>query len=167
MSTIVYLPWSVDVINSSIAAKYRMCSAVELRTRELFAYIAVNSNYRRRLRIYTTPVQNEHRYIKVVDKTHTHTHTQPFYAPLSGLPGWAGARRNLLLDFLVQGEISEADTPTVWLGATPSGLTSDPPPSSPIFTPDALPALTVPIYPGLGQAPNMVACIPSGLVDKT
>ena len=46
-----------------------------------------------------------------------------------GLPGSADARRNLLLDFMVQGEISEADTPTVWLGATPSGLISDPPPS--------------------------------------
>jgi len=28
----------------------------------------------------------------------------------------------------------------------------------PIFTPDALPAATLPIYPGLGQAPNMLAC---------
>jgi len=27
-----------------------------------------------------------------------------------GLPRWASARRNLLLDFIVQGEISEADT---------------------------------------------------------
>jgi len=36
----------------------------------------------------------------------------------------------------------------------------------PIFTPDALPAATLPIYPGLGQAPNMLACIPSGLVLK-
>jgi len=43
--------------------------------------------------------------------------------------------KNLLLDFMVQGEISEADTPTIWLGATPSGLisNSDPPPSSPHF----------------------------------
>jgi len=29
--------------------------------------------------------------------------------------------------------------------------------------PDAVPAATLPIYPGLGQAPNMLACIPSGL----
>jgi len=66
---------------------------------------------------------------------------------------------------MVQGGISEADTPTIWLGATPSGLISDPRPSSPIFMPDALPATTLPIYPGLGQAPNMLACIPSGLAD--
>jgi len=33
-----------------------------------------------------------------------------------------------------------------------------------IFTPDALPDTTLPIYPSLGQAPNMLACIPGGLV---
>jgi len=32
----------------------------------------------------------------------------------------------------------------------------------PILTPDALPATTLPLYPGFGQAPNMLACIPSG-----
>jgi len=31
--------------------------------------------------------------------------------------------------------------------------------------PDALPDTTLPIYPGLGQAPNMLACIPGSLVD--
>jgi len=71
---------------------------------------------------------------------------------------------NLLLDFMVQGEMSEADTPTNQLGTTPSGLINNPPPSSPNFSPDALPAATLPIYPGLGQAPNMLACIPSGMV---
>jgi len=30
---------------------------------------------------------------------------------------------------------------------------------------DALPYTTLPIYPGLVQAPNMLACIPGGLVD--
>jgi len=30
--------------------------------------------------------------------------------------------------------------------------------------PDALPTTTLPIYPGLGQAQNMLACIPHGLV---
>jgi len=30
--------------------------------------------------------------------------------------------------------------------------------------PDALPGTILPIYPGLGQAPNMLACIPGGLV---
>jgi len=67
---------------------------------------------------------------------------------------------------MVQREITEADTLTIRLGATPSGLISDLPPSSPpIFTPDALPAATFPLYPGSGQAPNMLAGIPSGMVN--
>jgi len=40
---------------------------------------------------------------------------------------WASARRSLLLDFTVQREISEADTPAIWLGTTTSGLISNPP----------------------------------------
>jgi len=39
---------------------------------------------------------------------HTHSRTH-FTAPFLGLPGWAGARRNLL-GFMVQGKITEADT---------------------------------------------------------
>jgi len=31
--------------------------------------------------------------------------------------------------------------------------------------PDVLPVATFPIYPGLGQAPNMLDCIASGLVN--
>jgi len=36
----------------------------------------------------------------------------------------------------------------------------------PIFTPDALPAATIPIYPDWGQAPNMLACILKALKVK-
>jgi len=37
--------------------------------------------------------------------------------------------------------------------ATPSGPITNPPPSiHPIFMPDAIPATTLPIYPGLGHA---------------
>ena len=61
-----------------------------------------------------------------------HTHNC-FRALFPGPLGQAGARRNLLLDFMVQGKITETDTPTIRLGATPSGLISDSPPSSPIF----------------------------------
>jgi len=62
----------------------------------------------------------------------------------------------------VQGKITEADTPTIQLGATPSGLISDPPPKHPPF----LRRMSfLPLYPGLGQAPDMLAsCIPSGVV---
>jgi len=78
--------------------------------------------------------------------TDIHTHTtilQPFFL---GLSGCASARRNLL-DFMVQGKITEADTTTIWMGATPSGLISDLPPSSPLFMPDALPAAPYHIIP--------------------
>jgi len=60
---------------------------------------------------------------------------------------------------MVQEKIREADPPTILVGAIPSGLISDQPPSSPIFTPDALPAATLSLCPGIGEAPNMLACI--------
>jgi len=65
---------------------------------------------------------------------HTHWHTQPFYCPFPGLPGWASARRNLL-DFMEQGKITEADTPTIRLGSTPSGFRTNQWPTSiiPLF----------------------------------
>ena len=78
---------------------------------------------------------------------------------------------------MVQGRITEADTPTILLGATPSRLISDPSPTSPLFMPDAFPVATLPLYPGLRQAPNVLSCIlsvvliPSGvflfLLDHT
>ena len=51
------------------------------------------------------------------------------------------------------------------MGATPSGLIRDPSLNTPPpFTPDALLAATLPLYPGLGQASNMLNCIASGVV---
>jgi len=52
---------------------------------------------------------------------------------------------------MVQGKITGVDTPTVQLGATPSELSASHLHQPPIFTPDALPAATLPIYPGLEQ----------------
>jgi len=69
-----------------------------------------------------------------------------------------------LLGFMVQREITEADAPTIQLEAVPSTL-SVPHLYHPYhFTPDALPAETLPIYPNLGQASSMLGCIPGGLV---
>jgi len=51
------------------------------------------------------------------------------------------------------------------MGATPSRLMSDPPHTSHILTPDAVPATTLPIYRGLGQAAIMLVCIPRALVS--
>jgi len=68
--------------------------------------------------------------------------------------------------FMVQGKITEADTPTIRLGL--QSIRTNQRPASVIrpFYADVLPAATLPIYPVLGQAPNMLACIPSGLVDS-
>jgi len=48
----------------------------------------------------------------------------------------------------------DAVTPTIRLDATPSGLSAPPLPSSDIFTWTVLCAATLPVYPGLGLAPN-------------
>jgi len=50
-------------------------------------------------------------------------HHNHFTALFPGPPGWAGARRELL-DFMVQGKVNRGRPPTIWLGATPSRLTS-------------------------------------------
>jgi len=84
---------------------------------------------------------------------HTHTHTQPFCS--SGL-SWI---------FWCKMKITQADTPQSGRTATASRLIGAPISAIPtIFTPDALPCTTLPIYLGLGQAPNVLACIPGGLV---
>jgi len=63
-------------------------------------------------------------------------------------------------------KITQADAPTIRMDCHPSRLNGAPITAIPIiFTPDALPGTTLPINPGLGQAPNMLACIPSGLTN--
>ena len=107
---------------------------------------------------------------------HTHTHTHSRFMAL-WVHGWAGTRRDIhsLTPEMCYGSLSsfwilwgvrkimEAGAPTIRLDATHSRPSMPPPPSSPNFMPDALPAATLPIYAGLGQAPNMLDCIPGGL----
>jgi len=54
-----------------------------------------------------------------------------------------------LLEFMVQGKIIDADALIIHLDITPSRLLVPPPPSSPIFMPNALSAATLLIYHGL------------------
>jgi len=59
-------------------------------------------------------------------------HTQPFYSPFPGPPGWASARRELL-DFVVQGKINRGrhtDHPARFHSIRTNQC---PPPPSPIF----------------------------------
>ena len=78
---------------------------------------------------------------------------QLFTTLFPGPPGWVGARRKLLLDFMVLGRITRGkhthNTDVRHSIRTNQQSTSI---SPPIFMPDALPAATLPIYPGLGQA---------------
>ena len=70
-----------------------------------------------------------------------------------------------LLDFLEQNEEHRQKHQESGWTATPSRLLSAPTSATAtIFTQDALPYTTLPIYPGLEQPPNMLACIPGGLL---
>jgi len=51
-----------------------------------------------------------------------HRHHHHFMAIFPGLPRWAGARGNLLLDFMEQGEISEAESGWVALRSDQSAI---------------------------------------------
>ena len=98
--------------------------------------------------------------IKLIASIQTHNH---FMALFPGLPGWAGDR-NLLLDLMVQGKITETDTdhPTgchsIWTNQQSNTIILA------IFMPDALIVTTLPLYPGLGQAPNMLGYILRGMI---
>jgi len=67
---------------------------------------------------------------------HRHTHTQPFYCPLSGTTHVSRYQKKHYYmpysGFMMQGKIAKADEPTIRLDATPSRLTV-PPPSSTSF----------------------------------
>jgi len=74
------------------------------------------------------------------------THAQPFYGPFfCDCPG-ALVPEEIFFWTLIRSRHADNQ----W-------------PSSPIFMPDALPATTLPTYRGLGQAPNMLAWLPSAL----
>jgi len=63
-------------------------------------------------------------------------------------------------------KITQADAPTIWMDCHPSRLIGASISAIPtIFMPDALPDTTLPVHTGLEQAPNMLACIPGGLVQ--
>jgi len=71
--------------------------------------------------------------VKACKQTIYHN-TQPFYSPFfQDYPGEPVPEEIFFWTFMVQGKITEGDTPTISLGASSSGLISNPPPSSPQF----------------------------------
>ena len=108
------------------------------------------------------------------DRHHTHAHTQPFYnLPYPGEPvseeafTYSYGDTRHLLGFMVQGEDKRGRHTNNPAGHHPMWTTSATTSIIPtIFTLDALPVATLPIYPGLGQAPSMLGEIPGGLVDS-
>jgi len=61
---------------------------------------------------------------------------------------------------LEQSEDNKGDTPTIRMDCHPILTNSCPNLCHPHrFMSDALPGTTLPIYPGLGRAPNIPACI--------
>jgi len=54
---------------------------------------------------------------------HHHTTPQPFYGPFSGTTQVSRCQK-ITSDLYGAREVTEADTPTIQLGATPSGLSS-------------------------------------------
>jgi len=63
--------------------------------------------------------------------------------------------------------LTKADAPTIRIDCHPIPTNWHPNLCHPHhFTPDALPGTTLSIYPGLEQAPNMLASIPSGWLSS-
>jgi len=96
---------------------------------------------------------NLNKYGLIVFKTTAPQVHNRFTARFPGPPRWAGARRKLLLDFMMLGRITRGrhtDNPcrrhSIWTNQQSTSINPT------IFTLDALPATTLPIYPGLGQA---------------
>ena len=104
-----------------------------------------------------------HTYIHTYIHAYIHTYIHTTILQLSGLhpgqPGWAGTRRYILPSSEFSGakwryqrqthqQSRWTATPSRLIGATICAIPT-------IFTPDALPDTTLPIYPVLGQAPDV------------
>jgi len=108
--------------------------------------------------------------MKRTTHAHTHIHTRNHFTALWTLSRTTRVSWHQKVHFAISWTfwckmmITQADTPTIWMDCHLIQTNWCPHLCHPIiFTPDALPGTTLPIYPGLGQAPNMLACIHGGL----
>jgi len=105
-------------------------------------------------------------YFRLHYLTHTYNHFTALWT-MSGttwVSQYQKAHFAIFWIFWNKMKITQADAPTIWMDCHPIQTNWYPHLCHPtIFTQDALPYTTLPIYPGLGQAPNMLTCIPGGL----
>jgi len=98
--------------------------------------------------------------------THTHNHFTALWT-LSGatrVSWYQKVHFAIFWIFWSKMKITQADAPTIWMDCHPIQTNWCPTSTIPtIFTQDALTYTTLPIYPGSGQATNMMACIPNRL----
>ena len=104
----IYNPGNVSYILTSISYLPAGCSFI------------LKSTFTIILSVFGAKVAHSYHYRQLVMIRPPYHHHNRFTALLPGPSGWAGARRELL-GFMVQGKINIL---TIWLGATPSRLTS-------------------------------------------
>jgi len=106
-----YLVWKNDWSNF-----WQSNSPAELL--QIWHYLQMENlcdNWNRLLQV-TCHLSHPTNVVEVLTHAHTHTYTTVLW-PFSGTAQVSQCqKRNLLLDFMVQGKITEADTPTVRLG---------------------------------------------------
>ena len=106
--------------------------------------------------------------------THAKIHTTPnHFTALWTLSGTTRVSRHQKVHFAIfwifwsKMKITQADAPKIMMDCHPIQTNWCPHLCHPQhLTQDALPYTTLPIYPGLGQAPNMLACIASEVPSK-
>jgi len=141
------------------------CSTLLLLSAVLFHFTQCVNEYDTAVNIkvleeYMTP---PHFNFVMTNEMHT---PPPFYGHFSGTT-WMSWCQNTISGLLWCKGGNRGRHTTIRMSATPSGLIGYPPPTSPlVFTLDALPAASLSLYPGLGQAPSMLVCIPSGMVNE-
>jgi len=95
-----------------------------------------------------------------------YTHIQPFYGPFSWTTQVSHCQKKYSSGLYGAGEDIRGRHSDNLAGCHSIRINQrHPPPSSPHFNAGCPSCHNLPIYPGLGQAPNMLACIPNGLED--
>ena len=99
--------------------------------------------------------------------THTHIHFTALWtlSETTRVSWYRKVHFAIFWTFWCKMKITQTDAPTIWMDCHLIQTNWCPISAIPIiFMLDALPGTTLSIYPGSRQAPNMLPCMPSGLV---